>query len=786
MKAARNKPLISLVCVVMLFAVLGAVALASGDTCAHEYAKIERPTGETYKATCKEPGGYIIRVTCESCGVFINEYKQPDANKFPVDPSAHSFKTVEVNGECAGAGTTTQKVCVLCGYSETDTSTGNHTWKTVSVKATTCGETDYTYEQCAKCGMTRNYKYGSTPFTHTFTKNKAEIVRQPTCNVPGEGRQVCDCGKETRFLPIATTPHSYAEAVTIQGDCKTKTRTSQTCTVCQYENILSYGGYVHHFVETDTATCTAEGVRKSACDICGTVNWSQPSPKLGHTATYWKSDADHHWKECSRCGVVFTTDSHTGNNTNDYCTNRVSCKTCGYLMSSGGKHPGFTAVDNGSDATHSMKCTQCSYVQSSPQHTYTAVDGDCTKGKVCTVCGHRASGNAQHALSSTWTSAGASQHGRKCTNAGCTYMQKEDHEWGDWVVLKEPTTTSTGTEARKCMKCPTTTVRSIAQLQPGETAAPTKEPEVTNAPATDVPPNDASAVPDVPTPGVTAAPTAGNDAATTTPKPSDSANATTAPNTATATPKIPGSETTTTAGAANETPTQAATSTDAPTAALTSDKADAATTTPVEEPESVATEEPEADPMEELPEETADDSAVSAAQEAENANCADAGRLCEEETFLQGGMLIRVCFICGKVSVDFFFDGAGDEQPVFTEVTNVVVTGAVQEGRLVLRAANLAGSGDAFMAITTAWELDGKAQSLVGAVQVSLPLMIAEATDEFALSVPTADFRLVRVDVHEDEDGVRTEAWTDVDYSYEDGVLSFEMEQTAIYLLIPA
>ncbi|MCH5286525.1 MAG: hypothetical protein J1E43_03815 [Christensenellaceae bacterium] len=850
MKSTLNKLLISFVCVVMLFAVLGAVALASGDTCTHEYAKVERPNG-TYPATCKEPGGYIVRVTCENCGAFVNEYKQPDSDKYPVDSKAHSFKDVPVQGECAGAGTITQKVCVLCGYSETNTSDGNHKWETVSVKATTCGETDYTYEQCAQCGMTRNYKYGSSLFTHTFTKNKTEVVREATCSVPGESKQVCDCGQETRVLPIATTAHSYAAAVTVQGDCKTKTRTSETCTVCRYEHILSYGSYVHSFVETNTATCTEDGIRKSACTICGTVNWSQPSAKLGHTAAYWKSDADRHWRECSRCGEEMSSGSHTGNNTNDYCTNRISCKVCGYLMSSGGKHPGYTAVDSGSDATHNMKCTKCSYVQSTAQHTYTALDGDCTKGKICTACGHRASGNAQHALSSTWTSAGTEQHGRKCTNAGCTYMQMEDHEWSDWEVVKEPTTTSVGTEAKKCVKCRTTTVRSIPQLKPGQTAAPTKAPEATNVPATDAPSNSDSTVTNAPATDAaseTAAPTAKADDATATPKPATSTTATSAPKAtnasatatpkpannatatsapkatnaaATATPKPANNATTTTApkatnaaatatpkptssaaavtnapttaSNASAAPTQTAASAEIPTAAPVSDNAVSATTAPTDaaeapaaETENAATAEPEAAPAEELPEETADDPVRVAAPLTKDTDCADAGVPCTEEMFMQGGMLIRVCTICGNVRVDFLFDGVGDEQPVFAEVPNVVVTGAAQEGQLVLRAASLAGSEEAFVALSAAWEMNGKAQSLVGAVQVSLPLVIAEAADDSALSVPTADFRLVRVDVHEDGDGVRTEAWTEVDYSYEDGVLTFEMEQTAIYLLISA
>ena len=46
-------------------------------------------------------------------------------------------------------------------------------------------------------------------------------------------------------------------------------------------------------------------------------------------------------------------------------------------------------------------------------------------------------------------------------------------------------------------------------------------------------------------------------------------------------------------------------------------------------------------------------------------------------------------------------------------------------------------------------------------------------------------FRLVRVDVPEgDDDTERTEVWTEIEYSYEDGVLSFDTDAAGVFLLL--
>ena len=850
MKSKLSRLLISLVCIAVMFAALNAVALADETAPCQHTVKLERPkAGSMTPATCVSPASYIVELTCQDCNQYMGEYRQTDPNS-TIDPDAHRFKQVTISGDCAGGQDGVQNICTLCGYTETITSGSGHNWQTVTVKATTCGQTDYSYEECTQCGMTRNYQYGSSYFTHTYTKYPQEEVRAATCSVPGEKTQKCDCGEKTRAIPVPTLPHTYDTAVTIQGNCTTKTRTSQTCTVCKYENVLRYGSYVHNYVAQDivTASCTTSGIRASRCTNCGAEEWSQTISALGHSASPWYCDASRHWQSCTRCGIELASESHNGSRANDYCTTKVTCATCGYVMVPAGRHAASVVSDSGDDTYHDLKCANCSYVSSRAAHTYVAVDGDCTKGRVCSVCGHRTSGNGSHPLSSAWTSAGISQHGHKCTYAGCAYMQTEDHTWTDWTITQQPTTTSVGTEARSCTKCSSSMVRSVPKLTASttETAAPspTSAPATTDAPAATTVPADA------PTSAPASAPTTA-PANTTTSAPASAATrapasaATSAPASAatkapasaatkapaSATTKAPASATTKApASAATKAPASASTSASAPastprvtsasagvtatatpapamsgSAATAAPTAGTASATAIPADNSVPSTMPETAPAssdapltaspdapetdaENASEASDDTEAPLPSETTAGANCAAADVPCTETEFTQAGLLMRVCAVCGRVTVVSLSDEGSALAPVFVDVPGFTFTGAAQEGQLILRAADLydeaAGATDAFLAFTAAWEQDGLAQTFDTPVQVSLPLAIGETEDENTLSVPTADFKLVRIDVEAGEEPVQVQ--TELDFSYEDGILTFEMDRVAVYLLIPA
>ena len=81
----------------------------------------------------------------------------------------------------------------------------------------------------------------------------------------------------------------------------------------------------------------------------------------------------------------------------------------------------------------------------------------------------------------------------------------------------------------------------------------------------------------------------------------------------------------------------------------------------------------------------------------------------------------------------------------------------------------------AIYAFTAAWEYSGKPEELQGRVEVSLPVSVE------------GSFKLMRVEVILATDTAqRAENWVEVAYELEEGVMRFETEANALYLLVAA
>lgn len=773
MRNRLSKVFFLLACVAMLCAVL---SFALAEDCTHDYGR-EETTSSPFSATCKEGGGYYVTIKCVNCNAIVNEYKVYTSS---ADPNAHKFKTTQANGEC---GTYEQQICTLCGYTTGNADTATHDWKSKSHTAETCSDDSYTYDECSKCGLQRNYQTAPKTSTHTFTKNQPTTTREATCSTAGEQTQLCDCGQTKKIIPINKTAHNYGAPITTPGSCTVKEETYELCQTCNDKHVIKTGDYAHNYVDEDTksATCITTGTRKRYCTICSRVEWERPIPALGHSTIWQSKDGSTHQAVCSRCNAITASGSHTPNKQNPLCTERVYCGTCGYEIRPAGKHSVYTAVDSGDDTYHSMQCPTCGYVSSREKHSYSYVGSYCTNDKVCSVCKHTASGNSSHSLSSAWVGVSGG-HARKCTVSGCAYMVSEAHTWGDWFVAYEPTTTAPGTEATRCTKCSAIMTRSIPKLT--ATAAPqaTTAPSVSESASSPTNPPAASGSTDSPTNPPAASGTVNNQTGAPATSGSASNPQTSAP---TASGSTGSSQTgaPTASGSANA-PAASNTQSSAPAASSQTNPPATGAVSPAEAPATAQTIGSAA-----TPEAHADASVAAPVAHTAKLSCADLGRECAWEEFLQGGLLVRVCTICGNVNAFPIFSDATAIEPVFQTITGVVVNGATPaSGTLVLRAASLTDengvSSDAYLAISAVWEADGSAVQLEDTVRVCVPLTIGEAADDATLTAPTADFRLVRVDVSNDE--ARLEEWTDVDFTYEDGLLTFDMEQTGIYLLIPA
>lgn len=110
------------------------------------------------------------------------------------------------------------------------------------------------------------------------------------------------------------------------------------CAICKGKNDIAthIGG---------TATCT----EKAMCEVCDQLYGNV----LGHdfTGDTWQSDADWHWKKCSRCEAIDEKAQHTGGTAT--CRDSAVCTTCSksYGILNSGNHVGGAEIRGMTEAT---------------------------------------------------------------------------------------------------------------------------------------------------------------------------------------------------------------------------------------------------------------------------------------------------------------------------------------------------------------------------------------------------------------------------------------------------
>ena len=155
-----------------------------------------------------------------------------------------------------------------------------------------------------------------------------------------------------------------------------------SCSICNgKDNIVNHSG--------GTATCT----EKAICEGCSLPYGNT----LGHdfTGGTWKSDADHHWKKCSRCDVTDTEAAHEWND--GEVTTQPTCITAGEktytcTVCSATKIETLNALGHDftddtwkSDANHHWKkCSRCETINEKAQHS--GGTATCMDSAVCAIC----------------------------------------------------------------------------------------------------------------------------------------------------------------------------------------------------------------------------------------------------------------------------------------------------------------------------------------------------------------------------------------------------------------
>ena len=199
---------------------------------------------------------------------------------------------------------------------------------------------------------------------------------------------------------------------------------------------------------------------------------------------------------CKGCSAVITKGSETAKDTSNHVggtevknaktatccekgyTGDTCCKGCDAVITKGSEtakdasnHAGGTEVKNAKEATCTEKgytgdthCKGCDAKLESGKETdmtdHKGGKATCSEKAVCDVCGQpygEVDADAHKLHYETVTEPTCTEAGEReiiCEN-GCGYSEKEaiealGHDWGEWVTVKEATTTEEGLKERKC------------------------------------------------------------------------------------------------------------------------------------------------------------------------------------------------------------------------------------------------------------------------------------------------------------------------------------------------
>ncbi len=373
--------------------------------------------------------------------------------------------------------------CANCGAEETIvTAMLSHNYgEFVIDKAATYTEEGEKSRYCDDCGArteitviaklvcsSHNYEYTSTLIKASCTTAGAELH---TCTI-------CDATKE---VAIAKTDHTYGDFVVDKAPTYTEAgEKSKYCTVCGNRTaitaipVLEACTHDYKFTKTVTeATCTTEGEDLYTCDICGETT-TVATAKAAHTYGDFVTDKEATYKEagekskyCSVCNArtevteipKLVCDSHTlvkvGTATEATCTTEgvdwYACTKCGAA----------------SQMTVAKKAHTYGDFVIDKAATYTEAG---EKSKYCSVCGDRTEiteipqlvdTDHDYVYSETKTEATCTSTGIDiyvCSKNGCGATTEvvtgmTAHTYGDFVVDKEATYTTTGEKSKYCSVC---------------------------------------------------------------------------------------------------------------------------------------------------------------------------------------------------------------------------------------------------------------------------------------------------------------------------------------------
>ncbi|MBQ4283491.1 MAG: leucine-rich repeat protein [Lachnospira sp.] len=396
----------------------------------YQFTKVVTP------ATCTSTGTNLE--TCSICKISTRE--------ITTSVIAHSYGDFVIDTAATYTSTGVKsKYCSVCNH-RTEITTipmltcTNHNYEyTRTTTKATCINTGVDLYTCTICSATTNK---TTP-TIDHIYGDFVIDKKATYTEFGEKSKYCTmCNKRTEITEIpklVCSSHNYTYTKTTKEATCTQTGVAiHTCTVCTTTKEVaipikdhSYGDWV---IDKE-ATYSETGEKSKHCSVCGARTEITEIPKL--------VDTDHTY--------VFSKTITT-----------ATCTTTGKDL--------YVCTREGCGSTIEI-------VTAKTAHTYGdwVVDKKATyhetgeKSKYCTECGNRTEITSipmlvcthNYQYTSTITAPTCQQTGtalHTCSVSGCgatkyVTLDKIAHNYGDWVIDKEATTTEAGQKSKHCSMC---------------------------------------------------------------------------------------------------------------------------------------------------------------------------------------------------------------------------------------------------------------------------------------------------------------------------------------------
>ena len=351
----------------------------------------------------------------------------------------------EHNGNWTSNGDGTHSRHCTCNVVETQNCSGGTATCTQRATCTVCGAeygdvlghdftTSWTHDdnehwkQCSRC----DEKDDVGP--HTW--NSGTVTTAPTCTKAGEKTYSCNKCDATKIEPIPATGHSWksdwtSDATHHWHECANKN--------CDVTDNAGKKGYAEH--SGGKATCTQNAV----CEFCK----AEYGEKLPHDFTAETVDAKYlksaatctekavYYKSCAACGL-----SSAG-------TASEATFEAGNVLG----HDWGAWTSNGND-THTRVCSRdASHTETDKCH---GGEASCTMKAVCEVCkaeyGEKDPEHHAEGCELEWVVT-ETEHEQKYSLCGKVTIAKEKHTFGDWTIIKRPTSNRDGEKERICQIC---------------------------------------------------------------------------------------------------------------------------------------------------------------------------------------------------------------------------------------------------------------------------------------------------------------------------------------------